>query len=164
MKYKINITPLGMLNNARVWREIYYQNIERELDRQVVGIYCLLTSVEMYLKAYLIFHNPTYAQTSKLKDLGHDLNKICTILKETKACRKIADLLEKAIKKYKLDEHKDITTLRYPESGSMFFFHRDYKTTEHDFNQIIDAIEGEINIFFTKKWKEKHQIEDQKKK
>ena len=67
MNFEYEITPLGMLNNARVWHTLYKQNIILNTEHQIVAIYCLLIGFEMLLKAYLIFLNKDYCKHSELK-------------------------------------------------------------------------------------------------
>jgi len=138
-----DITPLGMLNNAHVWNEIYKQNIiHSDLNYKAVAIYCFLISLEMYLKAYLIFLDKNFSKQKKLKNLGHNFILIFKKIKK-RAPRDFANQIESTLNKYNLLIN-DFSLLRYPKRGDKINIHEEIFSGNHQIYSIFNLIEKEI--------------------
>jgi hypothetical protein len=158
METKYDVTPIGMMNNAKIWREFYYQNILSEKGRQMIAIYCLLISVEMFGKAYLVFFDKRYAKEKKLKEIGHNLKKLAESLARTSGNNnKIFTLLDLCIEEFRLDKYEDINILRYPKRGDLFYSSKEYFNVDNNLIKLTLAIEDEINSFFVEKWWERYK-------
>ncbi len=163
MKKTVDVTPIGMLQNARIWRDLYYENISKETNRQIVAIYCLLISLEMFIKSYLILLDKKYGDARELQNLGHNIKKLNDVLKKIRGTSnnkyehpgidEISQDLENCIEDFKLDFN--INILRYPKAGDRFYLHFDYLNTKNKIVLLTETIEGKINECLTKKWQQK---------
>jgi len=139
------VNPLGMLNNAKIWNELYKQNINnRDLNRQMVAIYCLLVSIEMHLKAYLIFLDNLFGEERYLKKLGHNFKSLYNNL-EKRAPKDFSQKVKKLFTNYKLFI-QDFSILRYPKEGDLFWVNKSlWNQNKHGFDEIFNFISEEIN-------------------
>ena len=143
-KFEYDVSPLGMLNNAKVWFFLYRQNINLEIQYKIVSIYCLLIGYEMLLKSYLVFLNKNvYSSDLKLGGLGHQFTNILGALKDEKEVR-LLDKIEDVINKFQLLE-VDVNNLRYPKRGDKFLLLVDYFKPRNDFDEIFELISSEVS-------------------
>ncbi|MCR4324343.1 MAG: hypothetical protein NUV69_01505 [Candidatus Curtissbacteria bacterium] len=141
---KHEVTPLGMLNNAKVWYVLYRQNIYLGTHHKIIAIYCLLISFEMFLKSYLIYLNKMeYSCDSNLEKLGHKFGNIVKAIKKEKDAR-LSPRIDSLIKKYDLMSI-DTNNLRYPRKGDEFLIHAGYLSPHNEFDELLDAIGGEVS-------------------
>ena len=151
MESKYDITPLGLLNNAKVWYFLYRQNIYLETNHKIIAIYCLLIGLEILLKSYLSFLNKEkYSYESSLKSLGHKFDKLLEALR----CEKEAKLLNKIrqiIVKYNL-QSIDTNDLRYPKKGDKVILFSEYFKPTNEFDILFDSISGEIQMGISDKF------------
>lgn len=141
--FQYEITPLGMLANAKIWHTLYRQNITLNTQHQLVAVYCLLIGFEMLLKSYLILLNEKYCKHRELKRLGHDFAEIFMALSKEKGVKYLKETKE-VMAEHKLFE-TDIDTMRYPKKGNMFWMSGGYYKIPNDFDDLFDHIGDEIS-------------------
>ncbi len=137
--------PKIILENAKTWKILFEQNIEENnLYMKNTSILCLLFSLELHLKAYLVFLDNSYSNDKKLKCLEHNFYKIYNALEP---------LLKITIKKELLDilnfcnlyRDFDFAEFRYPRLGSTTTYPAlIYEEGENIFSSMFNYIEEEI--------------------
>ena len=132
-------TPLQLLEVGKTWLSMW----ESKKDENIfIAIYCLFTAFEFYLKAYLVFKNNIYADTKKLKSIGHNFGTLfekIVILEKNK----VTEEIKKQIDKYEL-RTINMDRLKYPEDGQMWSIERGFEKGEHTIENIFKTIDSEI--------------------
>jgi len=149
MASEYEITPVQLLQTAIVWNDLYKFGIKNSTSHQVASWYCKFISLEMYLKAYIVFLDKKYSKLDELEKLGHNFNKMYEVLAKHAEASFISDS-KILLKKFNLFK-TNISELRYPKARRQTTIHPDiYK--EEVFNKITDKISSEIEKGF-KKWR-----------
>lgn len=162
-------SPLSMIKRGRAWNKAYLLiNIENEKEDKVelwlVGVYCLIQALEIYLKAYIAYKNPKYLRDQNLrKDFNHNIRKLI----QEVGVYGPKELYSKLLVIYKNDlpldingEVMDFTELRYGYTGQIINFNikstRDYHLRfEKVFNYIDDRVSRNFSSYYDKYLKEK---------
>ncbi|MDO8429219.1 MAG: hypothetical protein Q7S88_01190 [Candidatus Daviesbacteria bacterium] len=146
-----DITPLGMLNNSKIWYGLYRQNINLGTAEKVIAIYCLLIGLEMYLKSYLILLNKEkYSFDSELQSLGHKFENVLNAIKKEKDPKLLGQIVT-LVEKYDL-LLIDTNSLRYPKKGDTFLRHDNYLKSYNEFDDLFDAITSEVSLGIVNKF------------
>lgn len=115
MESEYEVTPVQLLQAANTWDDLYKYAIKKSTSHQVASWYCKFISLEMFLKAYIVFLNRKYSKLEELEKLGHNFNKMYEVLNELAEDTFISNL-KKLLKKFNLFE-TNISELRYPEAS-----------------------------------------------
>ena len=140
-------TPVGLLEEGKVWLEIW-RNIPKEVRYLCPATYCLLTALELHMKAYLVLKNNTYADIKKLKKIGHSFKHIYQEIVAS-GKNKLTNEINTQIKKYELEDIA-LDKLKYPEDGRMWSLSRGFEKGEHTLDIIFQDIDREITTNFDK--------------
>lgn len=143
-KIKGHYTSIGFFNNAKIWFDLYRQNIILDNNHKVISIYCALIGFEMLLKSYLIFLNKKYEKMEEMIFLNHDFNKIYNALKKERQVQ-FLDYIEKTILHYKLFSTK-IDTIRYPIKGDKITILNSYYLKPNQFDYLLYNLEKFIKF------------------
>jgi HEPN domain-containing protein len=138
-------TPMQLLHEGQVWLAIW-ENTPEEAKNLRPATYCLFTSLELYMKAYLVLRNSAYADTKKLKKLGHNFKHIYQEIVKSKT-NKLTREINTQINKYELREIA-LDQLKYPESGRVWLLDHGIEKKQHTLSDIFKDIENEISTNF----------------
>lgn len=132
-------TPLQLLREGKTWLSIWESKRDENL---FIALYCLLTALEFYLKAYLVFKDSAYKDTQKLKGLGHNFNTIFEKIIAVKS-NKFTNEIKSQLSKYDLWAI-EIDRLKYPEDRRMWMTERGLEKGDHTMGDIFKTIDDEI--------------------
>lgn len=121
-------SAINLYNEGRAFIKLYQKSQECFTpimrDEEVPGIFCLLMGLELVLKGYLALKNDNYCKAEKLKNCGHNFEKISNEIKSTD--ENLYKILEGTFKKIGYLKSWD-TFYRYPENFSIISIPADWR-------------------------------------
>lgn len=139
------ITPLQLLHEGKMWLEIW-ENIPVKDKNLRPAIYCLFTALEFYMKAYLLLKNSKYANTEKLKKIGHGFKRIYEEI-VVMGKNKLTNKINTQIKKYELEDIA-LDKLKYPEIGRVWILDHGIEEKKHTLGDVFQCIDNEVSKNF----------------
>lgn len=148
-------SPIELLRQGETWLELWKHSKDRD-QALLPAIYCLLSALELYLKAYVVLKDNSFSDTDKLrKELGHNFNSLFAQINRL-ADSKFAQHVKTQCEKYKLFDNLRMDTLKYPESGRMWSMNNDLVAGNHSLGPIFEKIQSEVNdgqeVWLQKRW------------
>ena len=110
---------MNLMGGAKGWKKLYeYATSGQEMYLTLLGIYCLMVSLELYLKSLLVLRDRAYASPAELRFICHDYKKLIKLLRLLGE-HNIADEVWATLQDYNLDTI-NINDLKYPSSPRMW--------------------------------------------
>jgi hypothetical protein len=139
------VDPHALVRTGQAWLDMYeHVVLGQDTYKLLPGIYCLFTGLEMYLKAYIVLKDVSYADPVKLKSLGHKFDRMYEQITKI-ADHKLKLKIKKDLDHYKLRE-LDITDLKYPKSQRFWHIDTGLEKGNHIFGELFKSIEDEIIV------------------
>jgi pyrrolidone-carboxylate peptidase len=155
-------SPLSMIKKARAWRKTYDlmgSKIQEDVELWLVGAYCMIQALELYLKGYIIFKNPRYLRMDLIrKDFKHNIKKMIQEIEGYGPEDLYQDLLEvyKNLPTDGSEKIKDFTELRYERTGNVTSFENANSIEDYskDFVKVFNYIDEIIEENFREYYKQ----------
>lgn len=134
--------PPSLLREGKNWLRLW-EYASKDINSLLQATYCLFSALELYLKAYVVLKDNSYADINNLRKLGHSFQKIYEAI--SKVDVKLATQLNIQLKKYGLvNKNFKLDALKYPESGKLWSLDHGLDKGRHTLGPFLKKIEDEI--------------------
>jgi len=135
-----NTDPFSLLREGKNWLKLWgYAN--KDVSSLLQATYCLFSALELYLKAYIVLKDNSYANINKLRGLDHNFQKLYESIR--KVDTKLAIQLNTQLKKYELRNFK-LDALKYPENGKVWSLNHGLDKGGHTLDSLLKKIDTDI--------------------
>jgi hypothetical protein len=147
------ITPYHLIKEGEVWSDLYqYAVSDGDATKMATGLYCLLSSVEMYLKAYIVLKDTSFSDPDRLRNsLSHSFKRMYDEISRL-GPKGFSDSVKKVLNRYNLMD-VNIANVKYPEDRRMIGIDYGLDKGNHEFEEIFKHIKSEV-LDSKEKWME----------